>query len=139
MRHRRGVVGYVGLLSLIGQLVMVGAGWAQAPGTIITVAGGGVGDDLSAIEASLNAPSGVSVDSSGNLFIADAGNNRIRKVDGLTGIISTVAGNGNSGFSGDGGLATDTSLNFPSGVSIDGSGNLFVADKFNNRIRKSYW
>ena len=87
-----------------------------------------------ATSASLQSPSGVACDASGNLFIADNEHNRIRKA-GLNGIITTVAGNGNGTFSGDGGAATNASLVRPSGVGFDASGNLYIADKFNNRIR----
>ncbi len=80
-------------------------------------------------------PFGVAVDAAGNLFIADAGNNRIRKVT-PGGVISTVAGNGTQGFSGDGGPATSAQLNYPWGVAVDTAGNLFIADTDNNRIRK---
>ena len=93
------------------------------------------GDGGPATDASLNFPSDVSVDGSGNIYIADMNNGRIRKVD-TSGIISTVAGNGTFGFSGDGGPATDASLNFPSDVSVDGSGNIYIADMNNGRIRK---
>lgn len=103
--------------------------------TINTVAGGGVGDGLSATLASVNGPSAVAVDSAGNLYIADQRNHRIRKVN-TSGVISTVAGNGSPGFSGDGGVATNASLNFPQGVTIDSSGNLYIADSVNRRIRK---
>ncbi|MDA2929082.1 hypothetical protein MYX84_03875 [Acidobacteria bacterium AH-259-O06] len=72
-----------------------------------------------------------------NLFIVDTDNDRIRKVDAATGIIRTVGGNGTRGFSGDNGLATEASLNRPFiGVAVDAAGNLFIADSFNNRIRK---
>ena len=111
-----------------------------ATGIITTVAGNGVGgysgDGGPATSASLNQPNGVAVDSSGNLFIADTGNHRIRRVDAVTGTITTVAGNGTQGFSGDGGAATSAELNFPYGVAVDGSGNLFIADTGNNRIRR---
>ncbi|MEO7803440.1 MAG: hypothetical protein ABIS18_03130, partial [Actinomycetota bacterium] len=80
------------------------------PGEILTVAGGGVGDGGQAISASVYYPYGVAVDFSGNLYIADYGNNRIRKVN-ADGVISTVAGNGSYGFSGDGGQATSATLN----------------------------
>ncbi|MBI6545429.1 MAG: hypothetical protein HY692_01460, partial [Cyanobacteria bacterium NC_groundwater_1444_Ag_S-0.65um_54_12] len=74
-------------------------------------------------------------DSGGNLYIADAFNNRIRKVSN-TGIITTVAGNGKGGYSGDGGLATSAQLHNPTGVAVDSGGNLYIADAFNKRIRK---
>ena len=81
------------------------------------------------------ASSGVAVDGAGNLFIADAYNNRIRKVT-PAGIISTIAGNGGYGFSGDGGPAASAELSLPYGVALDGAGNLYIVDSSNNRIRK---
>ena len=109
-----------------------------AGGTITTVAGNGAyrfsGDGGPATNASLNQPEGVAIDSAGNLYIADFDNNRIRKVSG--GTITTVAGNGDQRFSGDGGPATNASLNGPFGVAVDSAGNLYIADLFNNRIRK---
>ena len=75
-------------------------------------------------------------DSAGNLFIADTANNRIREVVAATGVITLVAGTGTAGFSGDGGAATAAKLNAPTGVAGDGSGNLFLADTQNNRLRK---
>ena len=111
----------------------------QAQGIITTVAGNGVGgfsgDGGLATTASLNFPAGVAVDGSGNLFIADTFNQRIRQVD-VTGIITTVAGNGVQGFSGDGGPATSARLSFPAGVAMDGFGNVFIADQSNHRIRQ---
>jgi hypothetical protein len=113
---------------------------AAAPGDITTVAGTGEqgfsGDGGKATEARLMASSGVFVDSKGNLFIADSGNNRIRRVDGQTGIITTVAGIGEKGFSGDGGKATEARLYNPIDVFVDSLGNLFVADYWNHRIRR---
>jgi len=111
----------------------------SAGGTITTVAGtatgGFSGDGGLAPLAQLRVPYGVAVDLSGNLFIADTGNQRIRKVSG-SGIITTVAGNGTEGLSGDGGLATAAQLTGPFGVAADGVGNLFIADTENNRIRR---
>jgi len=110
----------------------------SASGVITTVAGGGtsgLGDGGPATSASLSYPTGVAVDASGNLFIADEINNRIRKVS-ASGIITTVAGNGAVAFAGDGGPATSASLSGPNGVTVDASGNLFIADTGNNRIRK---
>jgi sugar lactone lactonase YvrE len=103
-------------------------------GFVTTVAGGWIGDDGPPTAASLNS-SGAAVDSSGNLFIADEYNNRVRKVD-VNGVITTVAGNGVFGYSGDGGAATNASLNGPLGVAVDASGNLFIADTQNSLIRK---
>src|SRR5438093_4862303 len=104
--------------------------------TINTVAGGGPGDGGDATIAHLNSPAGVAVDSSGNLYIADLGNERIRKIAAATGIITTVAGNGVLGFAGDGSAATSASLSVPVGVAVDAGGNLYIADHSNNRIRK---
>jgi sugar lactone lactonase YvrE len=108
-------------------------------GIITTVAGNGVagysGDEAAATSARLSYPSGVAVDPSGNLFIADDDNERVRRVD-TNGIITTVAGNGVAGYSGDGGAATSARLYNPSGVVVDGAGNLFITDENNSRIRK---
>jgi hypothetical protein len=109
-------------------------------GTITTVAGNGAysygGDGGPATGASLYLPTGVTLDATGNVYIADQGNNRIRKVDAGTGIITTVAGNGNYGYSGDGGPATAASLAAPAGVAVDAAGNIYIADQGNNRVRK---
>jgi hypothetical protein len=105
-------------------------------GNISTVAGNGTAGfaDGPATAASLNAPEGVAVDSAGDLYIADLGNYRVRKVS--AGIITTVAGNGTGGFVSDGGLATLTTLYFPTGVAVDNAGNIFIADQYNLRVRK---
>jgi sugar lactone lactonase YvrE len=112
---------------------------AAATGTISTVAGIGAGysgDGGLATAAQLDSPTGVALDAAGNLFIADYNNNRIRKVDAATGIISTVAGNGTAGFGGDGGAATAAQLTWPTGVTVDAAGNIYIADNQNNRVRK---
>jgi sugar lactone lactonase YvrE len=107
---------------------------------ITTVAGNGdvgfSGDGDLASKASLNQPTGLVFDSQGNFFIADSGNNRIRKVTLSTGIINTIAGNGAAGFSGDNQLAINASLNSPSSIFLGRDGSLFIADSGNNRIRK---
>jgi hypothetical protein len=107
-------------------------------GIITTVAGtnsgGFAGDGGLAVNAKLSPPNAVAVDGCGNLFIADSGNNRIRKVD-TNGFITTVAGTNSAGFSGDGGAATNASLNTPYGVAVDGYNDVFIADSINNRIR----
>ncbi len=112
-------------------------------GIINTVAGNGTngfsGDGGAATNAELNLPTGVAVDATGNLFIADYYNNVIRKV-GTNGIITTVAGYRGGirpgGYSGDGGAATNAELYGPSGVAVDTTDNLFIADEGNQRIRK---
>src|ERR1700733_4839553 len=108
-------------------------------GTITTIAGNGhagfSGDGGLAIDASLQTPVGVAVDQAGNVYIADGDNNRIRKVS-PSGIISTFAGSGGEGFSGDGGLAVDAMINIPYDVAVDPAGNVYIADAGNNRVRK---
>ncbi|PWU08282.1 MAG: hypothetical protein C5B50_29830 [Verrucomicrobia bacterium] len=107
-------------------------------GIINTVAGGGtngLGDGGPATNASLGDPSHVAVDDRGNWYIPDLGNQRVRKVD-TNGIISTVAGTGTNGFSGDGGPATNANLAFPAGVALDALKNLYIADDSNHRVRR---
>ena len=96
--------------------------------------GGYSGDGGNATAAQLSNPDGIALDAVGNLYIADYGNSRIRKVN-TSGIISSIAGNGTTGFSGDGGQATNAGIGYPWGVSLDASGNLYIADG-NSRIRK---
>ncbi len=138
-------------LSYPGNLVVDGGGnlyiadWGNdrirkvnTEGIISTIAGNGKerfeGDGGPATSASLNGPRGVAVDPAGNVYIADRGNSRIRKVD-TVGLISTIAGNGTSGFSGDGGLATAASFDAWS-LAVDVSGNLYITDARNHRVRK---
>src|SRR5579883_438001 len=107
-------------------------------GTIMTVAGGGtagVGDGSPSTQATLSFPRGVAVDGQGNLYISQQTGARVRKVS-TDGIITTVAGNGRAGFSGDGGPGTSAQLYSPSGIALDGAGNLYIADFSNRRIRK---
>jgi len=92
------------------------------------------GDGIPATQAYLNNPFGVALDSNGNLYIGDMLNNRVRKVD-QNGIISTVAGNGTCGFGGDGGQATNAMLCGPQGIAVDSTGNLYIADTQNARVR----
>ena len=110
----------------------------RATGTISTVAGTGErgfdGDGGPATEAQLGEIRGLAVDGSGSLYVADYGNDRVRMVDGANGVISTVAGNGESRFSGDGGPAIEAGLSRIEGVAVDGAGNLYIADWY--RIRK---
>ncbi|HUP70393.1 MAG TPA: DUF6531 domain-containing protein [Acidimicrobiales bacterium] len=108
-------------------------------GVITTVAGNGTagfgGDGGPATSASVWSPNGIAIDRAGNLFIADTRNQRVRKVD-TAGTITTVAGNGNFGFSGDGGPATAASFRYPDDVAIDGAGNVAIADQDNHRVRR---
>ncbi len=113
-------------------------------GVITTVAGGGAartsqgsfsGDGGPAAQARLQEPIGIVFDAAGNLYIADRDNARIRKIN-LDGVITTVAGTGEAGFSGDGGSATSARLSSPYYLAFDADGNLYIADKGNNRIRK---
>lgn len=111
--------------------------WAQQF-TISTVAGNGsqgfAGDGGSAKTSQLAFPGHLAIDSSGKLYIADAGNHRIRVI--TNGSISTVAGNGTAGYAGDGSSATGAELNNPTGIAVDSSGNLYIADSVNNVVRK---
>jgi hypothetical protein len=110
-----------------------------------TVCGGStdaVGDGCTATQAIFNQPWGVTLDKTGNLYIADTSNHRIREVSAATAVISTIAGNGytaangNGKYSGDGGLATAASLNFPHAVAFDGSGNMYIPDTLNDVVRQ---
>ena len=95
------------------------------------------GDGGPAIDAALHTPKGIKLDpTERSLLICDSGNHAIRKIDLITGIITTIAGNGTSGFSGDGGKAKNAQLHLPRGIALSPSGDLFVADSFNHVIRK---
>ncbi len=125
---------YVSVFSVSGSTVLR----IDASGAVTARAGGGSlahGDNGAANQARLSHPSGVAVDSSGNLYIADRDNNRIRRVS-KDGTIATVAGTGASGNSGDGAAALQAQLNGPSSVSVDTAGNLYIADTGNQRVRK---
>ena len=108
-------------------------------GIISTIAGttisGFSGDNSSAINARLNLPFNIALDASGNLYIADANNHRIRKVS-TSGIITTIVGTGIAGFGGDCGAATSAQINFPTGIAVDAADNLYIVDSRNHRIRK---
>ena len=109
-------------------------------GIVSTVAGigelGYSGDGGPAIRAQFGAPTSIFLDAAGNLYISDRANHSVRRIDGQTGVISTVAGTGTAGFSGDGGPATEAMLSIPNGIFIDGDGNLWIADSANHRIRR---
>ncbi len=116
-----------------------------ATGAISTVAGTGVagfsGDGGPAAAAELSQPSCVILDTRGDLYISDTGNQRVRMVDAATGAITTIAGarpidsSGDGGYGGDYGAATDAQLNQPLGLAMDRMGNLYIADSLNNRVR----
>ena len=109
-------------------------------GIITTIAGTGAttynGDGIAATAANLYAPSALAFDANWDLYLTDRYNNRIRKINIATGIISTVAGTGTGGYNGDGIAATAAQLNAPNEVAFDVAGNLYIADWFNNRVRK---
>ena len=109
-------------------------------GIIRTIAGTGEAgynaDNILADQAQLARPEFAVFNPDGDLFIADSYNNRIRRVSHVTGLITTVAGTGERGFSGDGGPATSANLHFPEGIAVDFAGNLFISDTVNRRIRR---
>ncbi|MBS1584471.1 MAG: T9SS type A sorting domain-containing protein [Bacteroidetes bacterium] len=123
---------------LLGIVWNSSIGFAQQPGYVYTVAGNGSpgysGDGGLAVNAALNAPIAVCKDNVGNIYIADNGNHRVRKIDAVSKIITTVAGNGISGFSGDGGPATSAKMDGPIAVAADGAGNIYIVT--NGRVRK---
>lgn len=120
--------------TLLGQVVIPAAGYVN------TIAGTGTagynGDGILATSAELRYPQGIAVDVNGNIYVADESNQRIRKITASTGDISTVAGNGTAGYSGDGGAATSAELDYPIAVALDLLGNLYIADQGNSVIRK---
>lgn len=129
------------LAALLIPLSAVQPSRSQEPGTITTIAGNGRlaygGDGGPATEAAICTPRGLSVDSEGNVYFADNDNFRVRRIDGRTGIVTTVAGSGTAGFSGDGGLATAAELNQPFDAVLDPTQRyLYVADENNMRIRR---
>lgn len=109
-------------------------------GQVLVAAGNGLnkygGDGVPGPDAQLSQPASLAVDGSGNVFIADTRNHAIRRLDAKTGILTTVAGDGTPGFEGDGGPAAKARLNLPTGLGLDGKGNLYVVDSINARIRK---
>ena len=107
---------------------------------ITTIAGTGVagynGDGIAATTAQLNVPNGLALDAAGNIYIGEQNGHRIRKIDVITGLISTIAGTGTGGYNGDGILAVNAQLNDPTTLAFDGNGDLFITDRVNHRIRK---
>jgi sugar lactone lactonase YvrE len=125
-----------GSTGIVTTLAGSGACPTGVPPFNVTICQGGFGGDGGlARNATLNYAAAVASDVDGNLYIADTINHRIRRVDASTGLISTIAGNGVNGFSGDGGPATDAEIGFPTGIAVDGSGRVYFADENNNRIR----
>lgn len=104
--------------------------------SIFTVAGGGADDGKPARVKSLARPSGVAIDATGSIYIADSYSHRVFKVTSSTGLVTTIAGNGSASFAGDGKPATLAGLYVPERVLLDASGNLFISDRYNNRVRK---
>jgi large repetitive protein len=152
---RMGAVVLIGELNgednkVLGTAYLSGVGSSglgvMAPGNVTAVAGvyrqwTSTRDNILATSADLETPSGVVLDGTGNMYIADGGHNKIRIVappvsPATAGIIHTFAGSGDAGFSGDGGSAAAANLNSPTGIALDGAGNLYIADTGNNRIRK---
>ena len=131
--------------NLLGETLISGTGVGGlavlVPGNVLPIAGNGnyldpVVDNIPALNAELNSPTGVAKDGAGNLYIADSSHNRIRMVIAATGQISTIAGTGTANYTGDHAAATAATLNSPSGVALDGAGNLYIADTGNNAIRR---
>ena len=112
---------------------------SKKTGNITTIAGNGVatfsGENLQSTLSSMNYPLGIAFDASRNIYFSDYGNHRIRMINIITGIITTVAGNGNSVFNGDNVLASTASISYPRGICFDKAGNLYIADHGNHRIR----
>ena len=126
-------------IKLLSLIVVLSITFGVKAQTITTVAGNGIqgynGDNIPATSAEFNLPNFLAIDFAGNVYICDYQNNRIRKLS-TNGIITTVAGTGGLGFSGDGGPATLAELHNPCGLAVDGFGNLYIADQGNERIRK---
>ena len=131
--------------NLLGETLIFGTGVGGlavlVPGNVLPIAGDGnyldpVVDNIPALNAELDAPTGVAKDGAGNLYIADSGHNLIRMVNAATGQITTIAGTGTSSYTGDHAAATAATLNTPSGIALDGAGNLYIADTGNNAIRR---
>lgn len=121
--------------NLIREIATNGYTYLFAGGTVCSAATDTFGDGCNAKQASFSSPAGLSVDASGNVFLADTGDNLIRKINSLTGLITAVAGNGQQGVGGDGGSALNAQLNAPLGVAVDAAGDVFVADTGNSGLR----
>src|SRR5262249_38677154 len=128
-------------ISMPHAVILLLLAFSAGPDSIMTTAVGSgqpgdSGDGGPAGEARLNLPFDVVFDAAGNLYLTDTMNHRIRRVDARPGVITTIAGNGTKGFSGDGGPANRAQLNEPYGLAFDANGNLFFADRLNHRVRR---
>jgi len=122
-------------LFLVGASVLLGQSYGSGAYYIVDFAGDRLANTpVAGASVSIGNPTGIATDSAGNVYIADSGNFRVRKVS--NGVITTVAGNGTGGFSGDNGPATNAQLTNPTNVAVDPTGNLYIADSGNHRIRK---
>jgi sugar lactone lactonase YvrE len=121
--------------NLIRQIAPNGYSYLYAGGTVCSGATDTYGDGCAATQAALSSPAGLTVDTSSNLYIADPGDNLVREVAYIAGTITAVAGNGQAGFGGDGGLATRAQLSGPQGVAVDAAGDVFIADTGNDGLR----
>lgn len=130
----------MGFLSLGLVLTVAASPYLPAQPVITSVAGTGEkgysGDGGPATQAQLDQPFDVLIDPQGHLYFSDTNNHVVRRVDAKTGVITTVAGNGTKGYSGDGGPATKAQLNEPYGIELDAEGNLYIADRLNRCVRK---
>lgn len=126
------------LFLLVVLLALANASFAQNRGTLITIAGGGdrEGENIPATELALSIPLGAATDAQGHVYIADTGTHRIRRVDAVTGQVTTVAGTGGAGFAGDGGPAVEAQLERPQAVAVDEAANIYIGDTGNRRIRR---
>ncbi|HUJ41261.1 MAG TPA: choice-of-anchor D domain-containing protein [Candidatus Acidoferrales bacterium] len=108
---------------------------AQTGSPVITTVAGGGPNNIPGLSANLAYPGGMAADQNGNIYVATSDDNRVYKID-TAGTVTIVAGNGTSGYGGDGGPASSAQLNAPEGVAVDGSGNVFIADQYNSVIRR---
>lgn len=138
-----GIVLKSGSGTVMGSVLLSGTGSGPLvswlPGTMSTVVGDGTwiyrGDNVQAKDSTLFLPQGIVVDAAGNLYISDSSSNRVRRIDAQTQVITTIAGNGDPGYTGDGGPATGASVSNPTGLALDGLGNLYIADNYNHVVR----
>lgn len=119
-------------------LMLADASFAQNRGSLITIAGGGdrEGENIPATDLALSVPLGAATSADGHVYVADTGTHRIRRVDAVTGQVTTIAGTGEAGFAGDGGPAAEAQLDRPQGIAVDEAGNVYIGDTGNRRIRR---